>query len=165
MEFSLTTCSSPRAGQSKTFLVSLHVSTGSSYHQSNSSRAPLQHLHTPWCCTGNPFYPDTTGTGKPDDPKVFDRLWRAGVAAELLKFRELMPHALMSGHAMDITDPLISSIFNAISIGFSVPDMIEGLKTVEDGEQEYANWMELPEHTPRITMIESAVRLQLGCTS
>jgi hypothetical protein len=100
---------------------------------------------------------------KPDNPQDFDRRWRDGIAAELTAFRELMPHALMSGHAMDVTDPLIASIFNAISIGFVVPAMVEGHTSVEDGEAQYTDWMELPAHTPRITMIESAVRFQLGC--
>ena len=74
-----------------------------------------------------------------------------------------MPHALMSGHAMSVNDPLISSIFNAISIGFTSPDMIEGVTPVSEGVQDYHNWMTIPTHSPHITMIESAVRLQLGC--
>eukprot|EP00038_Savillea_parva_P024823 m.45135 g.45135 ORF g.45135 m.45135 type:complete len:908 (-) comp6618_c0_seq1:148-2871(-) len=111
---------------------------------------------------GNPFYPDTTGTGKPDNPQDFDRRWRAGIAAELTAFRAVMPHALMSGHAMSVNDPLISSIFNAISIGFTSPDMIEGVTPVSEGVQDYHDWMTIPTHSPHITMIESAVRLQLG---
>lgn len=110
----------------------------------------------------NPFFPDTTGTGKPDDPKEFDAKWRAGIIGELRMFRNLMPNAVMSGHAMSPTDPDIQAIFNAISIGFTTVDMIEGKKSFQTGWQEYLDWMTLPKPQPHITMVESAVRLQLG---
>lgn len=110
----------------------------------------------------NPFFPDTTGRGKPDDPKEFDAKWRAGIIGELRMFRALMPNAVMSGHAMSPTDPDIQEIFNAISIGFTTVDMIEGKKSFQTGWQEYLDWMTLPKPQPHITMVESAVRLQLG---
>ena len=75
---------------------------------------------------------------------------------------EAMPNAVMSGHAMSPTDPDIQEIFNAISIGFTTVDMIEGKKSFESGWQEYLNWMTLPKPLPHTTMVESAVRLQLG---
>ena len=53
----------------------------------------------------NPFFADTTGTGKADDPKEFDAKWRAGIIGELRLFRDLMPNAVMSGHAMPPADP------------------------------------------------------------
>lgn len=37
-----------------------------------------------------------------------------------------MPYALMSGHAMDPTDEGIDQVFNAISIGFTTPEVVEG---------------------------------------
>lgn len=110
----------------------------------------------------NPFFADTTGTGKADDPGVFDAKWRAGIIGELQMFRELMPNAAMSGHAMSPVDLDIQQIFNAISIGFTTVYVIEGLKSFEEGWQEYQNWMTLPKQLPHVTMVESAVRLQLG---
>eukprot|EP00039_Didymoeca_costata_P009709 m.129397 g.129397 ORF g.129397 m.129397 type:complete len:871 (+) comp14576_c0_seq9:39-2651(+) len=110
---------------------------------------------------GNPFYPDTTGTGKPDNLTEFDIKWRAGVLGELDLFLEMMPHALLDGHAMDINDPDIPKRFNAISIGFVIPEMVEGLQDVQECLNNYNKWMTLP-RTPHITMIESAVRLQIG---
>ena len=110
----------------------------------------------------NPFYPDTTGTGKMDNLTEFDMKWRAGIVGELRMFRERMPNALMSGHAMPAADADIQSIFNAISIGFTPVSMLEGKKTFWEGWAEYEGWMTLPKPTPHITMVESAVRFQLG---
>lgn len=41
-------------------------------------------------------------------------------------------------------------------------DIIEGKKSFDTGWQEYQDWMSMPKPTPHITMVESAVRLQLG---
>jgi hypothetical protein len=39
------------------------------------------------------------------------------MVAELEMFREMMPHALLDGHAMNLQDANITANFNAISIG------------------------------------------------
>ena len=113
----------------------------------------------------NKFYPSTITPGKADDPTVFGERWRAGMVAELDMFRVLMPHALMDGHiSADAMrqDTNISTMFNAVSIGFTTPYVIEGVTTFADGIKEYTDWMTIPTRTPHITMVESAVRLQLG---
>jgi hypothetical protein len=40
--------------------------------------------------------------------------------------------------------------------------MVEGLETYQNCQETYKRWMTETIHTPRITMIESAVRLQFG---
>lgn len=47
----------------------------------------------------------------------FSERWRSGMVAELEMFREMMPHALLDGHAMNLQDANITANFNAISIG------------------------------------------------
>lgn len=116
---------------------------------------------------GRPFYPDTNGDGKPDDPKKFDAAWRKGVLLELDTFRELVPAAVMSGHAMDPGDPGIAAVFNAISIGFRMPNVIEGVNTFDSAWTAYAQWFgDDPTlggpKPPHATMMESAIPLQLG---
>eukprot|EP00051_Salpingoeca_urceolata_P028207 m.485641 g.485641 ORF g.485641 m.485641 type:complete len:901 (+) comp23895_c0_seq1:278-2980(+) len=110
---------------------------------------------------GNPFYPDTTGDGKPDDPKEFDAKWRAGVLLELDVFRSIMPNAIMSGHAMDPSDSGITSVFNAISIGFTLPYVLDGRRSFDDAWAQYEAWMHVP-IKPHITMQEGGPPLQLG---
>jgi len=88
--------------------------------------------------------------------------WRSGMVAMLQEYRKLMPYALMDGHAMDINDANISANFNAISIGFSIPNMVEGRQSFSSGLSFYHDWMTKPLREPKITMIESAVRLQIG---
>ena len=113
----------------------------------------------------NPFFPATITPGKADDPAVFAERWRSGMVRELALFRERMPHALMDGHisvqAMR-DDANISGQFNAVSIGFTVPRMVEGLESFAVGRAQYHDWMSIPPREPHITMVESAVRLQLG---
>jgi len=116
----------------------------------------------------NKFFPSTITPGKADDLKVFAERWRAGMVAELNAFRALMPHALMDGHIAVSAmrqDTNISAMFNAVSIGFTTPEIIEGRTTFADGMKVYSDWMTLPTREPHITMVESAVRFQLGCES
>eukprot|EP00045_Choanoeca_perplexa_P011966 m.128551 g.128551 ORF g.128551 m.128551 type:complete len:822 (+) comp15833_c0_seq4:1839-4304(+) len=110
---------------------------------------------------GNPFYPDPDGTGKPMPAKQLDAEWRAGVLLELNLFRTLMPHALMSGHVSDPTDPGIAQVFNARSIGFTIPDIIEKHQSFHEGWQQYQQWFTYPKK-PYFTMVESAPFLQIG---
>jgi hypothetical protein len=109
---------------------------------------------------GNPFYPLDRATGKV--MVDFGERWRAGMANMVGLFRAMMPHAVLHGHAMDITDANISSNFNAISIGFAVPNMVESFTSFSEGLSLYDAWMTAPSRSPRVTMVESAVRLQLG---
>lgn len=108
----------------------------------------------------NPFYPIDQATGQP--MKDFNERWRSGMVAMIAAFRALMPSAVLDGHAMDVRDANITAQFNAISIGFTTPQIIEGLTPFASGLQTYREWMSLPAHAPRVTMVESAVRFQIG---
>lgn len=101
------------------------------------------------------FHPDADGDGEPDDWDEFNAAWRAGLLHELETFRELMPHALMTGHAMHLADPNVPDIFNATSIGFWAPNVIEGLWDFSILWNLYEDWNTLP-IPPHFTMIESA---------
>eukprot|EP00040_Diaphanoeca_grandis_P035995 m.227736 g.227736 ORF g.227736 m.227736 type:complete len:887 (-) comp33530_c0_seq1:113-2773(-) len=122
----------------------------------------------------NKFFPCTLGCGcdaskpnpTPDTEACFNANWHTGIQAELDSFRYMMPHALMDGHAMgnDGPDsPIIGELFNAISIGFTVPMMVEGLTSFKDGYDDYSKWNDATNvRSPHITMVESAVRLMYG---
>jgi hypothetical protein len=110
---------------------------------------------------GNPFFPDADEDGKADDPEVLDSAWRAGLLTQLNRIRELLPNALLTGHAQDITDPVMAATFNGTSIGFDPPYVIEGRTTFATMWNRYRNWETLAK-APRITMVESAVPLQIG---
>lgn len=112
----------------------------------------------------NPFFPATRTPGKADDPADFGERWRAGMVRELKLFRQKMPHALMDGHiSVDAmrNDANISGTFNAVSIGFTTPRIVESSMGFEQGMAQYHDWMTMVKG-PHITMVESAVRLQLG---
>jgi hypothetical protein len=55
-------------------------------------------------------------------------------------------------------DVNISGMFNAVSIGFTTPSIIEGATSFAAGMLEYTDWMTIPTREPHITMVESAVR-------
>ncbi|HVO42922.1 MAG TPA: carbohydrate binding domain-containing protein, partial [Aggregatilineales bacterium] len=107
------------------------------------------------------FLYDSNGDGAVDDPAALDAAWRTGVLHELNTFRTLMPNAIMSGHAMDISDPEIAALFNGISIGFAEPYIIEGKSSFRDLWDQYAAWQTIAQ-PPRESMIESAVPTQIG---
>jgi hypothetical protein len=109
---------------------------------------------------GNPFIPVDRATGQPMTD--FNGKWKLGMAAELDQFRASMPYAILDGHAMDITDSVVSSLFNAISLGFIAPQAVEGYVSFASALGTYTAWMTQTAHTPRVTMMESAVRLQFG---
>ena len=70
----------------------------------------------------------------------------------------------MDGHiSVDAmrNDANISGTFNAVSIGFTTPRIVESSMGFEEGMSQYHDWMTLVKG-PHITMVESAVRLQLG---
>jgi len=104
---------------------------------------------------GNPVQLDANEDGIPDDPQEFDAAWKAGVFHEMEYFRKLMPHAIVSGHAMNIREPGIADIFNGISIGFWTADVIEGKRGYADLWDRYSAWLELARE-PAVTMIESS---------
>ncbi len=110
---------------------------------------------------GTPFFPDADEDGIADDPEVLDAAWRAGLIGQLTRIRELLPHALLTGHAQDIGDPVMAAIFNGTSIGFDPPYVIEGRTAFATMWQRYRNWESLARE-PHITMVESAVPLQIG---
>ena len=108
----------------------------------------------------NPFIPLDRATGRA--MVNFNERWRAGMVSMIEQFRELMPDGLLDGHAMDISDANISAQFNAISIGFTAPQIVEGFTSFADGLAVYDAWMTQPARSPKLTMVESAVRFQLG---
>eukprot|EP00937_MAST-01D_sp_MAST-1D-sp2_P001252 g1252.t1 len=113
---------------------------------------------------GRPFTPQHWDNGSAWGSRVgFDAAWRAGVLLSLRLFRAAAPHALLSGHAMDPTDPGLAGIFNGISIGFDVPLMVEGERSVDECVGRARAWHTLPSvREPRVTMVESAPPLQIG---
>jgi len=104
---------------------------------------------------GNPFGPDADEDGVPDDPAAFDAAWKAGVFHELTEFRKLMPHALVTGHAMNVYEPGIDSLFNGIGIGFGTADVIEGKRSITDLLNMYNAW-NTDAVSPHVTMVESS---------
>jgi hypothetical protein len=104
---------------------------------------------------GNPFLWDANEDGVQDDPAEFDAAWNAGVFREIRTFRELMPHAIVSGHSMWIDEPGIAELFNGISIGFVPADVLEGERPFDELWEGYNKWMTLALE-PRITMLEAS---------
>ena len=120
----------------------------------------------------NAFFPCTEACGcsaahpVPDSEACFNAQWRSGIIAELEQFRVLMPHALVDGHAMGSngpSEPLVGELFNAISIGFKTPEVVEARVAFEAAYGDYRRWNDAAlVREPHITMIESAVRLMFG---
>ena len=120
----------------------------------------------------NPFFPCTAACGcsvanpVPDAEACFGAAWRGGIVAELERFRAKMPHALLDGHAMGSdgpAEPFVGEAFNAISIGFDTPEVIEERKTFASAYRNYRRWNDASRvRSPHITMVESAVRLMFG---
>jgi len=110
---------------------------------------------------GKPVQIDADEDGVEDNPMELDAAWRAGILRELRTIRTLLPHAILSGHGMDIRDPEIAAIFNATSIGFDAPCVIEGRKQFAELWDRYTSWQQAA-RSPRSTMVESAVPMQIG---
>ena len=110
---------------------------------------------------GNPFPIDANEDGVEDNPMELDAAWRKGVLHELRTIRRLLPYAILSGHSIDIHDPDTATIFNATSIAFDVPYVIEGRMRFRELWDRYASWQSAA-RPPMGTMIESAVPLQIG---
>lgn len=110
---------------------------------------------------GTPFLYDYNEDGVHDDAVEFDAAWREGILHEIRTFRQLMPHAIISGHAMDIDDPDIPPLFNSTGIGFDAPDVIEGNIPFAKLWQRYAAWQEQAS-PPQVTLMESAIPNQIA---
>lgn len=110
---------------------------------------------------GKPVQIDANEDGVEDNPMELDAAWRAGILHELRTIRTLLPHAILSGHGMDIRDPEIAAIFNATSIGFDAPCVIEGRKRFAELWNRYTSWQQTA-RPPGTTMVESAVPMQIG---
>ena len=108
----------------------------------------------------NPFVPINQTTGKPFAD--FGEAWKLGMIRMIEMFRDKMPAAVLDGHAMDINDGNISAQFNAISIGFTTPEIVERRQSFAEGFQMYESWMTVPARSPKLTMVESAVRFMFG---
>ncbi len=110
---------------------------------------------------GNPFFPDADEDGVADDPEALDAAWRAGLVTQLNRIRELLPNAILTGHAQNIGDPVMAATFNGTSIGFDPPYVIEGRTPFVTMWNRYRDWETLAK-APRVTMVESAVPVQIG---
>ena len=86
---------------------------------------------------------------------MLDAAWKAGVVHELTLLRQLLPHALLSGHSMDVYEPGIPDLFNGVSIGFWTADVIEDKMSFSDLWNRYNAWFTLARQ-PAVTMIESS---------
>jgi len=104
---------------------------------------------------GNPFVIDANEDGKADDLTTFDAAWKAGVFREIREFRRLMPHAIVSGHSMNIQESGIAQLFNGLSIGFRTADVLEQETSFDSLFDEYNSWMTAA-LKPHITMFEAS---------
>ena len=110
---------------------------------------------------GNPVQIDSDENGVADDPAIFDAAWKAGVFHEIRAFRQLMPHAIVNGHAMDIYESGIAELFNGISIGFATANVLEGEESFAAVWNRYRDWQERAV-APVGVMIESSPRDQIA---
>ena len=92
---------------------------------------------------GKPFLYDADENGEVDDPAVLDAAWKAGVFHEMKVWRDLMPHAITTGHAYSLREPGIPEIFNGLSYGFVTADVLEGETPFSWLWQDYHDWFRL----------------------
>jgi hypothetical protein len=107
--------------------------------------------HDMW---GNEVHLDANGDTVEDDPAWLDAAWRAGVFHELEAWRQLMPHALASGHLPRPPTAEFGALYNGDSIGFLTADAIEGKTGFATLWDAYHGWWTVG-RAPIITMIES----------
>jgi hypothetical protein len=110
---------------------------------------------------GEPVQIDANEDGQPDDPAVFDAAWKAGVFHEIRTFRQLMPHAIVSGHSMDIYEAEIGELFNGLSIGFATANVLEGEESFSSVWQRYHDWFARAV-SPVTMMVESSPMDQIA---
>ncbi len=104
---------------------------------------------------GSPVLIDADNNGQPDDPAALDVAWKAGVFHELATLRQFLPNAILSGHAMNITEPGIAENFNGISIGFDLSNVAEGHLNFGSLWNKYQSWIHLA-WQPSATMLEAS---------
>ncbi len=104
---------------------------------------------------GNPKI-DSNEDGIEDDPEELNAAWKAGVIYEMVTFRQLMPNAIISNHAVSIYDTELSRYFNGIGIGFSTTDVIENKSDFLSLWNTYKDWHSQAASEPWTTMVESA---------
>ncbi|MBI4902196.1 MAG: carbohydrate binding domain-containing protein [Acidobacteria bacterium] len=104
---------------------------------------------------------DADGDGKPDDPAWLDAEWRKGVFHELNLWRELMPHALATGHLSRPSPPELGEIFNGNSVLFSATNVVDGTSSFTDLWEAYHQWWEMG-RAPVITELESSPMNQIA---
>ena len=112
---------------------------------------------------GNPVQIDADGDGKPDDPATLDKAWKAGVYAELLEWRKLMPYSYASGHLSDSEIAETGTVFNGDSFGFVLPGIKDGSTSYSFPSTwaAYHSWWDLGEK-PTLVMTESGPPFQIG---
>ena len=104
---------------------------------------------------GNVIQIDADENGVADDAATLNAAWKAGVFHELEMFHTLMPNAITSGHALDISEPTITNLFNGISIGFQTANVLEGEQSFADVQNNYNEWCSQV-RAPHFTMVESS---------
>ncbi|MDI6770841.1 MAG: putative glycoside hydrolase [Anaerolineales bacterium] len=104
---------------------------------------------------GNTVQIDADNDGIADDPAALDAAWKAGVFHEIETFRELAPHAIVSGHAMHIAEPGVGELFDGISLGFQTADVLGGQEVFANLWDLYADWMSAARQPPTV-MFESS---------
>jgi hypothetical protein len=110
---------------------------------------------------GNPVQIDANEDGVADDPAAFDAAWKDGVFHEIRAFRELMPHAIVNGHSMNIYESGIAELFNGISLGFVTANVLEGEESFAAVWNRYHDWQARAVQ-PVGTMVESSPRDQIA---
>ncbi len=110
---------------------------------------------------GNPVQIDADEDGQPDNPAAFDAAWKAGVFHEIRTFRRWMPHAIISGHSMDIDEAGIGELFNGLSIGFATANVLEGEESFNSVWQRYHDWFARAV-APVTMMVESSPMDQIA---
>jgi len=107
---------------------------------------------------GDRVYIDANENGVADEYEPgydLDAAWKAGVFHELEAFRQLMPHAITNGHAMNIAELGIAEFFNGVGTVYWTADVLEDQTPFYDLWNDYNAWMETARE-PQVTMIESS---------
>lgn len=111
---------------------------------------------------GNPVQIDANGDGIPDDPATLDAQWRAGVELLFRKFRQIAPHAYMSGHLGQVPpDPDELAVFNGDSLVFDAVNVREGTMPFSALWQTYNQWFSAGQQ-PGIAMVQSSPPNQIS---
>jgi len=111
---------------------------------------------------GNPVQIDANGDGIPDDPATLDAQWRAGVELLFRTFRQIAPHAYMSGHLGQVPpDPDELGVFNGDSLVFDAVNVREGTLPFSALWQTYNQWFSAGRQ-PGIAMVQSSPPNQIS---